>query len=213
MTDVKICGLTRAEDVASACELGARYVGFNFSSASPRRVPLTAARQLAAAAAPGVSRVGVFVDETAEEIRGAVEAATLDLIQIHRALREEDLDLPRPVIAWLGVDAAGSLVGTSTALLGRCRAALVDAAVPGLAGGTGRTFDWSVLAGRRFPVPILLAGGLTPENAEEAIVRVRPAAVDVASGVESAPGVKDRGRLERFFAAVRRADGLHAATA
>lgn len=205
MTDVKICGLTRAEDVALACELGARYLGFNFSAASPRRVSPAAARQLVSSAPRHVRRVGVFVDETAEQMREAADAAGLDFIQIHRPLRADDLDLsPRPVFAVARV--GNTLQAPPDETLAGCRAILFDAAASGMAGGTGATFDWDLLAGRRWPVPVFLAGGLAPENVGEAIARVAPAAVDVASGVESAPGVKDEEKMARFFRAVEEAD-------
>ncbi|MFN2632379.1 MAG: N-(5'-phosphoribosyl)anthranilate isomerase, partial [Thermoanaerobaculia bacterium] len=148
MTDVKICGLTRPADVALACELGARYLGFNFSAASPRRISPAAARGLVASAPRHVSRVGVFVDETAAEMREAADAADLDFIQIHRVLRPDDIDLsPRPVFA---VARVGTTLGAPPdETLARCRAVLFDAAASGRAGGTGATFDWDLLAGRR----------------------------------------------------------------
>ena len=206
MTRVKICGLTRPEDVAAACALGASYLGFNFSSRSPRRVTFERAGELAAAAAPGVARVGILVDEDPVFAAEAVEAGGLGLLQIHRPLREEDLArMPRPVIAVARVVGAVAQV-PAPALLARCRALLFDTAVPGLLGGTGERFDWSVLEGKSWPVPLFLAGGLTAQNVGEGIRRARPAAVDVASGVESAPGVKDAARLKRFFEAVEEAD-------
>lgn len=212
MTDVKICGLTRPEDVELACALGARYLGFNFARESPRRVSVEAAADLAAAAAPGIVRVGVFVGETAEEIRRAARAASLDLVQIHRTLCGGDLEsTPRPVVAVSRVGAAGE-EPPSDALLALCRAVLFDTA-GGAAGGTGRTFDWEIVVRRAWPVPVFLAGGLRAENVGAAIALVRPAAVDVASGVESAPGVKDPVRLARFFDAVREADEAHAKSA
>ena len=204
MTQVKICGLTRPQDVELACALGAAYVGLNFAAVSPRRVTVEAARALVASVPSGVARVGVFVGETSEQIREAIEAASLDLIQIHRALREEDLRLPRPVIAVARVE--DDTAPAPDGLLPQCRALLFDAAAGDLAGGTGMPFDWSALDGKLWPVPVILAGGLTAENVGAGIARVRPAAVDVASGVESAPGVKDPGKLRRFFEAVRRAD-------
>jgi phosphoribosylanthranilate isomerase len=213
VTDVKICGLTRPEDVALACALGARYVGFNFAAASSRCVDLYCAGELAAAAAPGVARVGVFVDESMDEIRRAVEAGALDVVQIHRPLHARDLqEAPRPVFAVSSVEGARA-APPSDDLLVRCQALLFDTAIAGTAGGTGRVFDWSVVAARRWPVPVILAGGLVSDNVADAIARVQPSGVDVASGVESSPGVKDRGRLERFFDAVRKADEAHARTA
>jgi len=207
MTEVKVCGLTRREDVGLACELGAAYVGFNFAAVSQRRVTVAEGRRLSEAAGPGVARVGVFVGESYEMIAQACDAARLDLVQLHRALLEEDLRrVPRPVIAVARIGGTGVPV-PPRALLEGCRALLVEAAVPGLPGGTGVAFDWDALDGQSFPVPFFLAGGLTPENVEEAVSRLRPPAVDVASGVESAAGVKDRDRMTRFFEAVRRSDG------
>ena len=205
MTQVKICGLTRREDVELACSLGAAYLGFNFAAVSTRRISIEASRELCREVSPGVVKVGVFVAESPAEIREAIEAAGLDLVQIHRPLQERDLELPRPVIA-LGRAGNGSPVIPADSLLARCRLLLFDAGSPERPGGTGSPFDWSALEGRRWPVPVLLAGGLTPENVGEAIGRVRPAAVDVASGVESSAGIKDESRLRRFFEAVRRAD-------
>jgi phosphoribosylanthranilate isomerase len=206
MTHVKICGLTRPGDVELACVLGADYLGFNFAAESPRRVALESARQLARAARPGVLRVGVFVDESAEEVRDAIAAARLDLVQIHRPLSAEDLDRsPLPVIAVVRVSRNGTEAAPAE-LLSRCRSVLCDTAMPGRTGGTGSVFDWGLLAGRAWPVPLILAGGLDAENVGEAIARVHPAAVDVASGVESSPGVKDEKKMRLFFEAVTRAD-------
>jgi len=206
MTEVKICGLTRPEDVEEACALGVSYVGFNFAAVSPRRVTLETARRLAAATAPGVRRVGIFVDEGADFVEEAAEAGRLDLLQVHRTLREEDLErLPRPIVAVARVVGSAAQV-PAPLLLARCRAFLFDTAVPGRPGGTAERFDWSLLEGKSWPVPLFLAGGLTPENVGEGIRRARPAAVDVASGVESAPGVKDSEKMKRFLQAVREAD-------
>jgi phosphoribosylanthranilate isomerase len=205
MTRIKICGLTRPQDVDLACSLGASYLGFNFAAVSPRRVSLATARALARAAGSGIARVGVFVHERREEIEEAIEAAALDLVQIHRPLAAEDLDgSPRPVIAVERVSPRG-VEAAPGVLLERCRSVLLDTASDG-PGGTGIPFDWNVLAGRTWPVPFILAGGLAPGNVGEAIARVRPFAVDVASGVESSPGIKDEHRMKEFFEAVRLAD-------
>ena len=203
MTQVKICGLTRPRDVELACELGASYVGFNFAAVSPRRVTVGSARELSRCVSPGVIRVGVFVEETLGEVRAAIEAACLDLVQIHRPLRQSDLDLPRPVITVARVR-NGSAGLPAPELLAPCRLILLDAEAPGQPGGTGRPLDWEAISARDWPRPLMLAGGLTPDNVEEAIARVRPAAVDVASGVESSPGVKEETRMRRFFEAVAR---------
>ena len=201
MTAVKICGLTRPEDVAEACALGAAYVGFVFAEASPRRVTPARARELAAACGPGVLKVGVFADEDPTAVDAAVAAAGLDLVQLHRRLTAEDVSAaPVPVIAVARREGFGFAVPRAEILV-RCHAVLFDASE-----GTGATIDPERVAEAAWPVPVLVAGGLTPENVGDAIRRLHPAGVDVASGVERSPGVKDRGRLERFFAAVREAD-------
>lgn len=206
MTQVKICGLTRAEDVRLACELGADYLGFNFASISPRRVSPKAARALADAADAEVLRVGVFVDEDHDSIVQAVEEARLDLVQLHRPVEEAELaSLPRPLMAVALVSGSGAELPADT-VLAHCRSLLVDSAGAGRAGGTGQRFDWALVARRTYPVPVFLAGGLDPDNVAQAIELVRPAGVDVASGVERAPGIKDPDRMRRFFRAVREAD-------
>ncbi len=206
MTAVKICGLTRPEDVALACDLGAEWIGFNFAAVSPRRVDLATARLLADAAAPGALRVGVFVSEDRSQISESIDAARLDLVQLHRPLREEDVAAPpRPIVAVARVSGE-SVALPPSALLARCRALLLDSGGDGAPGGTGRAFDWGLAAGTAPGVPILLAGGLRPENVGLAVRRVQPWGVDVASGVESEPGRKDAVRMRRFFEAVREAD-------
>jgi phosphoribosylanthranilate isomerase len=201
MTAVKICGLTRSEDVAAACELGATYVGFNFAASSPRRVTNAIARELAAAAAPGVLRVGVFADEDAETIARAIEAAGLHLVQLHRRLTEEEVARsPVPIIA-VARQTGGEFAVPRGELLVLCHAVLFDPSE-----GTGKLLDPARIEEASWPVPVLVAGGLNAETVGAVIRRLRPAGVDVASGVESAPGIKDRGKLERFFAAVREAD-------
>ena len=201
MTAVKICGLTRPGDVAAACELGAAYVGFNFVASSPRRVSNAIARELAAAAAPGVLRVGVFATEDADTIARAIENGRLQLVQLHRRLTEEEVaHSPVPVIA-VARQAGGDFAVPRHEILVRCHAVLFDPSE-----GTGQALDPARLEEASWPVPVLVAGGLEAESVGEVIRRLRPAGVDVASGVESAPGIKNREKLERFFAAVKEAD-------
>jgi phosphoribosylanthranilate isomerase len=205
VTDVKICGLTREADVEAACELGAAYVGFNFASSSPRRVDLARGRRLAAEVPPGVRRVGVFVGESFEEIAAAIGAGSLDLVQLHRTLSAEDLErIPVGILAVAHTDRDDSI--PPAALLERCAAILFDTGAAGTSGGSGVAFNWSLLEGRGWPVPLFVAGGLRPENVGESIRLTKPSAVDVASGVETSPGVKDHDRMRRFFQAVRDAD-------
>ena len=201
MTDVKICGLTRAEDVELACSLGARYVGFNFAEGSLRRVWPESAAALADATADGVLRVGVFRAESREEIDRAVATARLDLVQLHRRLTPEDFENARvPVIA-VARAGDGGLDAPETAILGRCHAILLDASE-----GRGVRLDPALVERASWAVPLFVAGGLDGDTVGAVIRTLRPAAIDVASGAESAPGIKDRGKLERLFRAVREAD-------
>jgi len=203
VTRVKICGLTRAEDVELCGDLGAAYLGFNFSARSPRRIDPGRAPDLLAAA-EGCRRVGVFVDEGRDEVRRAIDAMRLDFLQFHREVRDGDFEFGLPVIAVERV--FGGVVSVSRPLFARCHAVLFDTGHAELAGGTGDVFDWGALSGGSGP-PFGVAGGLRAENVGDAIRAVRPLFVDVATGVESSPGVKDPAKLRAFFEAVRRADG------
>jgi phosphoribosylanthranilate isomerase len=149
----------------------------------------------------------VFVDESYDEIAEAIDAAALDLVQVHRKLRPDDLErISRRVLAVAHAGFEDEVPPDD--LLRRCAGILVDSAVTGEVGGTGVPREAGAFERRRWPVPLFLAGGLRPENVAESIRRTHPAAVDVASGVESAPGIKDRETMRRFFEAVRTADGL-----
>ena len=204
MTKIKVCGLTREEDVRAASDLGADYLGINFAASSPRRVALEKARGLARLAR-GALRVGVFVQESPAEIEAASHAASLDLVQLHRDLREEDLGLSHPVIAVVAISREGARL-PSLEILSRCHAVLFDSD-DATRSRPRIPFDWGgAWTGERPPVPVWLAGGLTAENVGDAIRTFRPAGVDVASGIEASPGVKDPDRMRRFFEAVRRAD-------
>lgn len=203
MTGVKICGLSRREDVELSVELGAAYLGFNFSAESPRRIDPETARRLLPACGE-VRRVGVFVAESPRFIREAIEAGGLGLLQFHRELAPADFDFGLPVVAVCRIGEEEPN-WPADALLSRCRALLFDTADRTLPGGTGASFDWSRLDGRSVPTRRWLAGGLGAANVEAAIRRVRPEVVDVASGVEASPGVKDREKLKKFFEAVNRA--------
>lgn len=201
MTEVKICGLTRPEDVALACALGARYVGFNFAESSPRRVSPETARALAEAVPAGVLKVGVFQSENPAAIERAVALGRLDLVQLHRPLTREDLD--RFAVPLIAV-ARGTLAVDGTPdpeLLRRCHAILLDASE-----GRGEPLDPLRVQTAGWPVPVFVAGGLDADSVGPVIRALRPAAVDVATGAESSPGIKDRDKLTRLFDAVREAD-------
>lgn len=202
MTRIKICGIRRPEDARAAAEAGASAVGMVFWPGSPRAVDPAGARAIVAALPVGVPAIGVFVNQTADEINAAIEAAGLFAVQLHGdesvALIER---IRRPVIRAVTLDAL-DVIDVLPAQV----TVLLDAIDPAKRGGTGRTIDWAAAAAVARRRPIVLAGGLTSSNVEQAIAEVRPYAVDVSSGVETAPGIKDHARIGAFIAAVRRAD-------
>lgn len=205
-TRVKICGVTRLEDGLLAVELGAAALGFNFYLPSPRHVEPRAAAEIIRRSPPLVTAVGVFADETDDEhIAGVARQASVSAVQLHgprvpRSLRAlEGFRLIRAVAVREGFKPE-ELAGVKVS------AFLLDTFDPDLPGGTGKTFDWGLAREAKRYGPIILAGGLTPENVSQAIREVCPFAVDVASGVESAPGIKDPAKLRAFFEAVAEAD-------
>jgi phosphoribosylanthranilate isomerase len=201
-TRVKICGITRLEDALGCIEAGADALGFNFWPGSKRHVPLARAVDIAAALPAGVLRVGVFVRAAPGSVAAAVRAVGLGAVQLHGDEDPSDYaDAGAPL--WQVLRIASTLPASVSP---RAAELLLDARVDGFGGG-GRSFDWSVAHGaRRFGVPFWLAGGLSPDNVREAVQRAAPSGVDVASGVESAPGVKDLARVRAFVAAVRAAE-------
>ncbi len=209
---VKICGLKTLDDALAALDAGVDLLGFNFYRTSPRYVePAGCARILAALRSRGstAATVGVFVNASLAEIRATLDECGLDLAQLHG-------DEPVELLAGLGERAFKAIRPSSPAAAraslarygcdrrSRAPALLLDAAQPGLYGGTGQAADWGLAASLAADYPILLAGGLTPQNVAAAVRLVRPWGVDVASGVESAPGRKDRAKMFEFVAAVRR---------
>jgi phosphoribosylanthranilate isomerase len=204
-TRVKICGLTRDSDLAAAVEAGTDAVGLVFYAPSPRSVEIEQARGLLDSLPPFVTGVGLFVDAEPDFVRSVLSRAPLDLLQFHG---DEPPDycatFHRP---W--IKAVRMRPGTDLAsLVERYRGArglLLDTYDPGAAGGTGRRFDWDLVPDWLAP-QVILAGGLTPENAGEAVRRVGPYAVDVSGGVESAKGVKDRSKIGAFLQGVRDGD-------
>lgn len=205
---VKICGLTRLQDMAAVAAAGAAWAGLNFFAKSPRFVSPTQARALSLAAPVGLARVGLFVDAEDALIDAVLAEAPLDMLQLHGHEPPERVIALRarhglPVMKVVGVAGPDDLAALTT--YGRVAdMLLVDAKAPKdavLPGGNGLTFDWRLIAGRRWPVPWMLAGGLTPANVAEAIALTGAPAVDVASGVERAPGVKDADTIAAFCAA------------
>jgi phosphoribosylanthranilate isomerase len=204
-TRVKICGITRLEDARLAVELGASALGFNFFRPSPRYLAPEAAPEIIGQLPPFVTAVGVFADEVdGENVERMARQAGVAVIQLHGPR----FPGPSPALEnCLLIRAVAVKSDFKPADLTRLQANafLLDAFDAAAPGGTGKTFDWKLAHEANRYGTIILAGGLTPENVGEAIRTVRPFAVDVASGVESAPGRKDPARLRAFFAAVEEA--------
>jgi len=194
---VKICGITRRQDAEHAIACGADALGLVFYEGSPRHVTPEAARRLVAGLPPFVSLVGLFVNADAETIRRTAETCRLDLVQLHGDESPEQCLLPGlKVIKALRVRDRQSLRRVDEY---RVDGLLLDAWCPDAYGGTGKSFDWGLAAGLARTRPLILAGGLTPVNVTEAVRRVAPFAVDVSSGVESAPGIKDPAKVAAFI--------------
>ncbi len=197
---VKVCGITREEDARAACECGAQALGFNFYRPSPRYIEPGRAGEIIAGLPPFTVAVGVFVGEGAAEINRIARVAGLDRIQLHGNEPAELLaELERPGYRAFRLREEGDVAAIERT---QEKTVLLDTYDPGLYGGTGRPFNWEwarkLGEGRR----VILAGGLNPANAALALETARPAAVDVSSGVESAPGIKDPAALAAFFQAV-----------
>jgi len=207
MVRVKICGITNVKDALLACELGADAIGLNFYDKSPRCISPFAASKIIQKLPPFVAPVGVFVNWQAAPVTTLAKALGLSAAQLHG---DEPPNLISEIAKKVSVIKALH-VGRGTALppFAKYRGAtafLLDAPHSGQYGGTGHTTDWSLAQTAAKSHRILLAGGLTPENVAEAILAVRPYAVDVTSGVESKPGKKDPGKLRAFFDEVVRAN-------
>ena len=209
--DIKFCGLTRPQDASFAASLGAAYVGVIFAE-SPRRLDPAAAKDVLDAARGRSRTVGVFGAVTAERVADVAREARLDVVQLHGDPTAEFIDDVRRRFGgevWAVVRIAGSEIPVGMAALMDVADALVlDAKVPGQLGGTGTTFDWDRISAAldrdRGRARLVLAGGLNPTNVAHAVRVVAPEIVDVSSGVESAPGIKDHERMRAFSDAVRR---------
>ncbi len=205
----KVCGLTAPEDVAAAAVAGAGYVGFVFFPRSPRNLDMARAAALAHGVPPGICKVGLTVNADDAFLDDLTAQVPLDMLQLHGRESPERVAEVRaryglPVMKAVGVAGPGDLAALDS--FGRVAdQILVDAKPPEgavLPGGNGVAFDWRLIAGRRWPVPWMLAGGLTPENVAEAARLTGARQVDVSSGVERAPGVKDAARIAAFGAAL-----------
>lgn len=197
MFRVKICGITNIEDALHAADCGADALGFVFYKKSPRCLTPEAARSIIVGLPPFVTAVGLFVNEAPERIEQIAGFCGLDAIQLHGDEGPGDCEFaPRRVIKALRVKDAASLARHETYAVS---ALLLDAWVAGVYGGTGESFNWDLAAEIAWQRPVVLAGGLTPENVAEAVRTVRPYGVDVSSGVETAPGRKDPAKVEAFI--------------
>jgi phosphoribosylanthranilate isomerase len=205
VTKVKFCGITTVEDAKLAADLGAWAIGLIFWPGSSRRCPQQAAGAIAAAARRRLEVVGVFVNPTLDEVARTAEDVGLTMLQLHgeegpsfcaEAARRTGCKVIKAVRVHSGAQIQ-ALAPFHTDYH------LLDTFVAGMRGGTGETFSWELARAHRGAVPVILSGGLTPENVTDAIAVVRPFAVDVASGVELEPGRKDPDKLEAFMDAVR----------
>ncbi len=198
----KICGITRPEDAIVAAQAGADAIGLVFYAPSPRAVNVQQAREIIRALPPFVTVVGLFVNASACEINETLDAVPLDLLQFHGDESPEQCSgYHRPYIKALRVR-PGDNLEAACERYSSASGLLLDAFVEGVPGGTGLAFDWNLVPAA-LPKPIILAGGLTPENVSEAIERVRPFGVDVSGGVELSKGIKDAHRVQAFVKAVR----------
>lgn len=200
-TRAKICGITRIEDALVAAAHGADAIGLVFYNKSPRNVSVEQAAEIVAALPPFVTPVGLFVDETADRVRDIQKRVKLGLLQFHGEETPsycQAVDFPyiKALRVRPGLNLLQYAADFSTA-----RGLLLDAYQEGMAGGTGKTFDWGLIPSD-LPLPIILAGGLDPSNVGDAIRRVRPYAVDVSGGVEREKGIKDAAKIAAFMRGV-----------
>ena len=199
---VKVCGTTRLQDALLAVENGADAIGFIFYKKSSRHVTAKVAREIGSQLPPFVHRVGVFVNETAENINRIADRCRLDVVQLHGDESPAFCKRVRHrVIKAVRVKDASSLMEMSRYTVD---AFLLDTYQEGQWGGTGRVFDWKLASKAKQYGPVILAGGLNPRNVKEAIQKVKPYGVDVSSGVEQSPGKKDPKKVKAFLNAVRK---------
>lgn len=204
-TRVKICGITREQDLHASVDAGADAVGFVFYNKSPRAVTLEEAARLAAQLPAFVAPVALFVDPPPEFVIEVMLSIPQVLLQFHgNESPEFCASYWRPYMKALRMQPGADLPGLAGGFAG-ASALLLDSYKPGVPGGTGETFDWARIPAS-LPRPLVLAGGLNPENVAAAVRQVRPYAVDVSGGVELAPGLKDAARMRAFIAAVQSVD-------
>ncbi|HEX6928892.1 MAG TPA: phosphoribosylanthranilate isomerase [Gammaproteobacteria bacterium] len=204
-TRIKICGITRPDDARIAAQLGADAIGLVFAESSPRRIGIAQAAEIAASVPGGVRVVGLFLDAEEDFVRSVLAAVRVDVLQFHG--RESAGYCARfglPYFKTIGVADRQEAARAIAQYPDAC-ALLFDSHAHGAAGGTGKTADWHALPAANTN-NVILAGGLKPGNVFDAVCLVRPHGVDVSSGVESRPGLKDRAKIKEFISEVRRAD-------
>jgi len=202
---VKICGITRAEDALAVAHSGADAIGLVFYERSPRHVSLVQAAQLVAVLPPFVTVVGLFVNASAAFVREAMAVVSLDVLQFHGDETPDYCEqFDKPYLKAIRVKAGVDLLQCA-ADFHSAQGLLLDAHVEGIPGGTGASFDWSLIP-EHLPLPLILSGGLNIQNVAAGIAQVGPYAVDVSSGVEAGKGIKDTQKISRFMHEVKRID-------
>ena len=202
-TRIKICGINHLDDALKSVEFGADAIGLIFVEKSPRYASLTDARIIAESMPPFVTVVGLFMDSSAKEVKEALKVVPLNLLQFHGDESPEYCDqFGMPYIKVLRMRENVNVVAFAQEYP-NAAGILLDTYKMGVGGGTGHTFDWNLIP-EDVPLPLILAGGLTPENVASAVETVKPYAVDVSSGVESEPAIKDHKKIEQFIKEVQR---------
>lgn len=213
MTDVKICGITTSEALDAAVKAGARYLGFVFYPGSPRFIDDAKAKILTNKTPSNLTNVGLFVDPRPSDIEKTLGSADLDMIQLHGSESPQLIQTIRgefglPVMKAIRIGGEDDLAQIAS-YEKVCDWLLFDTRVDSVQGGTGQSFDWTLLQDIALFKPWMLAGGLSAENVDEALSVLKPGAVDVSSGVEDAPGAKNPDKIGSFIAAVKTADERH----
>jgi phosphoribosylanthranilate isomerase len=204
-TRIKICGIREAAHARVAADAGADAIGLVFYPPSPRHLALPDAAAIVAALPPFVAAVGLFVNPSEAEVRAVLSAVALDLLQFHGDESPQFCaGFGKPFVRVVRMEAQTDLLEYAQRF-SRAKALILDAHVPGQAGGTGQTFDWEAIP-RDLPIPLILSGGLTSTNVARAVREVRPWAVDVSSGVEASRGLKDPRKIVEFIRSVQRED-------
>jgi phosphoribosylanthranilate isomerase len=205
---VKICGITNVEDALAAVEYGADFLGFVFAAESPRRAEPSTVQHIRRIVGGDVKTVGVFTDE-ADWVLKTIDECELDLAQLHGLQSEEFAQRIGAERVIRAVRVKGERTISNLELFPNAAYYLLDSYREGQAGGTGESFDWELaIKAKSYAKPIILSGGLNPKNVSEAVTRVKPFAVDVASGVEVRPGVKDHNKMKEFIENAKRADAV-----